>query len=118
MRSLSDFPCVYLHRDVVDFRQSINGLSVIVEHAMQLSPYEDALFVFCNRRRDKLKLLYWDRTGFCLWYKRLEQDQFKWPRKSEWEVVNITVEQMDWLLRGYDISRMQSHSSLKYNAVS
>ena len=60
MRALSEFPTVYLHRDVVDFRKSINGLSIIVEQGMNLSPYDSALFVFCNKRRDKLKVLYWD----------------------------------------------------------
>ena len=61
---------VYLHREPVDFRKSINGLSVIVESTMQLSALSGALFLFCNRRRDKVKLLYWDQSGFCLWYKR------------------------------------------------
>jgi transposase len=55
---------VYLHREVVDFRKAINGLVMIIEQQMQLSPYSDAVFVFCNRGRDKLKILYWDRTGF------------------------------------------------------
>ena len=72
---------IYLHRDPVDFRKSINGLSVIVDEAMGLSPFEPGLFVFCNRRRDTLKVLYWDKTGFALWYKRLEKEKFKWPRK-------------------------------------
>ena len=75
MRPLSEFKSVYLHRDVVDFRKSINGLTVIVEKGMALSPFDSALFVFCNKRRDKIKILYWDKTGFCLWYKRLEQDK-------------------------------------------
>ena len=64
---------IYLYRDVVDFRKSINGLIVVVEQQMQLSPFQDALFVFCNKKRDKVKILYWDRTGFALWYKRLEK---------------------------------------------
>ena len=66
MRLFRDLPAVYLHRDVVDFRKSIDGLSAIVEQAMGLDPFADALYVFCNRHRDRLKVLYWDRTGFCL----------------------------------------------------
>jgi transposase len=66
-----DVESIYLHREPVDFRKSINGLSVIVEQQMQLSPFSNALFVFCNKKRDKLKVLYWDNTGFALWYKRL-----------------------------------------------
>jgi len=117
VKALSEFTTVYLHRDVVDFRKSINGLSVIVEQGMNLSPYDSALFVFCNKRRDKLKVLYWDKTGFCLWYKRLEQDKFQWPKKSLDEVIELSSEQMDWLLRGFDIAKLHSHSPKKYGAL-
>jgi transposase len=59
---------VYLCRQVVDMRKSINGLSILVEETLQLDPFAKQLFVFCNRKRDKLKLLYWERNGFVLWY--------------------------------------------------
>ena len=117
MRLFHDVPAVYLHRDPVDFRKAINGLALIVEHSMALSPYEPALFLFCNKRRDKIKVLYWDDTGFCLWYKRLDKARFSWPRKNEDAVVELTEEQLHWLLRGFDISRMQAHQSLDYVAV-
>jgi transposase len=118
MKSAHDFPCVYLHRDVVDFRQSINGLSVIVEQEMSLSPYSDAVFVFCNKQRDKLKVLYWDQTGFCLWYKRLEKDKFKWPRKHRQSNIELSAEQLQWLLQGYDLSKMQPHKHLAFSGLS
>jgi len=66
MKGLSDIAAVYLHREVVDFRKAINGLVVIIEQQMQLFPYSDEVFVFCNRGRDKFKIMYWDRTGFFL----------------------------------------------------
>jgi hypothetical protein len=66
-------PDIYLYRDAVDFRKSINGLVMVVEQELALSPFAEALYVFCNRGRDKLKLVYWDKTGFALWYKRLEK---------------------------------------------
>ena len=62
---------IYLYMDIVDFRKSINGLIVVVEQDMNLNPFRDALFVFCNKKRDKVKILYWDKTGFALWDKRL-----------------------------------------------
>ena len=62
---------VYLYMDIVDFRKSINGLIVVVEQNMELNAFRDALFVFCNKKRAKLKILYWDKTGLALWYKRL-----------------------------------------------
>jgi transposase len=73
MRLFRDLPTVYLHRDVVDFRKSIDGLAAIAEQQMDLDPFGDALYVFCNRHRDGLKVLYWDQTGFCLWYKNIKQ---------------------------------------------
>ena len=108
---------VYLHREPVDFRQSINGLSVIVEGAMGLAPFSGALFVFCNRRRDKLKILYWDRSGFALWYKRLEEAKFHWPRHWPDAVITLREEQLHWLLAGYDMTRMSPHEKVHYSRV-
>jgi len=112
-----DVGAVYLHRAPVDFRKSINGLSIIVESEMAHSPLSGALFVFCNKKRDKLKLLYWDRTGFALWYKRLEQEKFKWPRRMDEAVIELDEDQLHWLLQGYDITRMQPHTTLHYQTL-
>ena len=114
MKMFVDPGTVYLHRDPVDFRKSINGLSLIVEQAMVLSIYDQALFVFCNKQRDKIKILYWDSSGFCLWYKRLEKERFKWPRKDNQSTVILTEEQFHWLLRGFDISQIKPHNRLNY----
>ncbi|RLA47988.1 MAG: IS66 family insertion sequence hypothetical protein [Gammaproteobacteria bacterium] len=116
-RSFHDFDTIYLHRDAVDFRKSINGLSVIVEQAMNLSPFDAALFVFCNKQRDKLKVLYWDNTGFCLWYKRLEKDRFKWPRKASEATLILSAEQFDWLLRGMNISQIKPHQTRLFKGI-
>jgi len=111
MRMFVDVGEIYLHRDLVDFRKSINGLVLIVEQEMQLSPFAPALFVFCNRNRDRLKVLYWDRTGFCLWYKRLEKEKFKWPRQYCAAIMTLNELQWEWLLSGYDV---MGHQSLQY----
>ncbi|ODS22541.1 transposase [Candidatus Endobugula sertula] len=108
---------IYLHRDPVDFRKSINGLSVIVDECMGLSPFESGVFVFCNRRRDKLKVLYWDKTGFALWYKRLEKDKFKWPRKHAESQLQLTDEQWDWLLRGLNFLDINPHQTWTFSTV-
>ncbi len=110
-------PQVYLHRDYVDFRKSINGLVLIIEQELSLLPMSGAVFVFCNRKRDKVKIVYWDKTGFCLWYKRLERHRFKWPKRLESEVLEWSVEQLEWLLRGLDVTRMQGHKALNYLSV-
>jgi transposase len=82
MFRLSDELKVYVHRDAVDFRKSINGLAAIVEQSMKLDPFAKAVYVFSNQRRDRIKMLLWDRNGFWLLMKRLEQDRFVWPRKE------------------------------------
>lgn len=73
MKIFVDLQSVYLHRGTVDFRKSIDGLSLIVDQSMGLSVFDAAVFVFCNKRHDKLKILYWDNSGICLWYKRLDK---------------------------------------------
>lgn len=106
---------IYLHLEAVDFRKSINGLIVVVEQQLELSPFMDALFLFSNKKRDKLKILYWDKTGFALWYKRLEKQRFKWPRDDQLSRLVLSEQQLTWLLDGYDII---GHRPLTYQAVS
>jgi transposase len=108
---------VYLHRDPVDFRKQIDGLAAIVELTMKESLSSGALFVFCSKQRNKLKLLYWDKTGFCLWYKRLEKDKFKWPKKHDSATINIDEEQLHWLLRGVDISTIKPHKTIEFDSA-
>jgi len=114
MKWFSDAGEIYLHRDPVDFRKSINGLVVIVEESMKLSPYQEAIFIFCNKQRDKLKILCWDQTGFILWYKRLEKSKFKWPRKLPDNIIHLDHEALDWLLRGLDIQALKPHQTLSF----
>lgn len=106
---------VYLALGSTDMRKSINGLSILVEQAMDLNPFSGDLFVFCNRLRSIVKILYWDRNGFCLWHKRLEKDRFKWPQSVD-EVIAIDQRQLRWLLSGLDIS--DAHRQLYYQKVS
>ena len=87
----------------------------MVEQAMERNPFSGDLFVFCNRRRNIIKILYWDRNGFCLWQKRLEEHRFKWP-ESEQEVMAIDQSRLQWLLYGLDIA--DAHKKLYYHAVS
>lgn len=107
---------VYLAVGSTDMRKAINGLSILVEDRMQLDPFSGNLFVFCNRRRNMIKILYWDRNGFCLWHKRLEKHVFTWP-DSRKEVIQIDPRQLDWLLEGLDIGLFSSHQALNYSTV-
>ena len=118
MRMFIDLPAVYLHRDPIDFRVGIDGLAARVEQEMALSPLTGALFIFTNRKRDRVKILYWDQTGFALWLKRLEAARFAWPRKVSEAVLTLSEDQLQWLLAGYDITLMKPHPSLVYQRVS
>lgn len=109
---------VYLHREPVDFRLAINGLSLRVEQQFLLDPFSGALFVFCNRQRNKIKILYWERNGFCLWQKRLEKDTFCWPRQVTDDTVALSAQELCWLLDGFDIWRHPPHKTLHYASLS
>ncbi len=117
MRPSNALSAVYLYRDIVDFRKGINGLSALVEAVLQQDPFSEQLFVFCNRRRDAIKILYWESSGFCLWQQRLEQARFKWPRKANDTVITLTGQQLNWLLDGYDVMALKPHKRLYYNSV-
>lgn len=105
---------MHLHREPIDFRKSINGLVVIVEANMNKSAFEPALYIFGNQQRNKIKILYWDSTGFCLWYKRLEQEKFKWPKQKDADVIDLNPEQFSWLLRGLDLEKLTPHTAKNY----
>ncbi|MGL6314199.1 IS66 family insertion sequence element accessory protein TnpB [Vibrio sp. WXL103] len=96
-------PNIYLYREAVDFRKSINGLATIIESDTNLPLGSGSLFLFTNKQRDKVKVLYWDKTGFALWYKRLEKAKFKWPSKEKKAVFTLTDSELDRLLSGFTI---------------
>ena len=90
---------VYLACGATDLRKAINGLSILVQESFDLDVYESALFVFCNRSRDRLKILTWDGDGFWLYLKRLEGGRFKWPESNEKEMTMLlTEEELRYLL--------------------
>lgn len=107
---------VFLGIGQTDMRKSIDTLSILVSEQMHQDTFSGNLYVFCNRSRTILKILYWDRNGFCLWHKRLEKDKFQWP-ESEKEVEEISIRELDWLLEGLAIKQPGAHVSLKYELV-
>lgn len=107
---------VYLYRQPVDFRKSHRGLSAIVECELGHNPFEGHLYAFTNKRRNKIKCLFWEDNGFVLYYKSLAEEKFKWPKGDE-ETLTLTGQQLNWLLDGFDISAMQGHKKLQYESV-
>ncbi len=110
-------PRVFLCVQPVDFRKSITGLSLLVEQALGLNPFDVTMYVFINRKRDKIKILLWEKNGFVLWYKRLEKQRFKWPSDSDATTITLNGEQLNWLLDGFDLWRNQPHESLSFSSV-
>jgi transposase len=87
-----------------DMRRGIDGLASMVQQAFKLNPCSRALFLFCGRRRDRIKALFWEGDGFVLLYKRLEAGRFQWPQKES-EARALTAQQLRWLLEGLSIEQ-------------
>jgi transposase len=100
MKSISEFENFYLHRAPTDMRKSINGLAGLVEAEMKLDLKSSSLFIFCNKPRTRMKILYFDRSGFALWLKWLDQSKFPWPKDVDEETIVITKEDLAMLLDG------------------
>lgn len=105
---------VYLALGVTDMRKAINGLSILVENALGGNLFSGDLFVFCNRKKTLVKILYWDFNGFALWQKRLEKEQFSWP-KNKGAAAEIESRELEWLLAGLDIEK--AHQRLEYSFI-
>jgi transposase len=111
---------IFVKPGSTDLRKQINGLAVLVSEGMGKDPLSGSLFLFTNKQRRLLKILYWDRTGFCLWQKRLEKDRYPWPRsvqgKEEETEREITADQIRMLLAGIDF--WHAHETLHFSSVS
>ena len=95
---------VYLACGNTDMRRSIDGLAAIVSMTFSLDPFSSCLFVFCNKQKDKLKILRWDLNGFWLYYRRLEKGKFDWPSTKTAKTQMISRRQLNWLLDGLSVS--------------
>ena len=116
MLALSAGTKVFLAAGSTDLRRSIDGLALLVAAQLEMDPLSGHLFVFCNRRRTIVKVLYWDRNGFCLWEKRLEKEVFRWPA-MEVEVVEVGTRELSWLLEGLQIKQKSAHRELRYSSI-
>ena len=105
---------IFLRPGITDMRNQINGLSIITKAVMNEKPLSGNLFLFCNRKRQILKCLYWDTNGFCLWQKRLERDKFPWPTKEE-EVYELTENELNMLLSGIDF--FHKHKKISFSGI-
>lgn len=107
---------VWLYSEPTDMRKSIDGLSIVVSEKLSQNPCSTDLFVFYNNAKNKLKILYYDKNGFCLWYKRLEKGRFLLPKLSSNISYNLTIEKLRWLLDGLDIKQLNGSQELFFDA--
>lgn len=101
----------YIACGYTDIRKSIDGLAALVKQRFDLDPFSDSLFLFCGKRCDRIKALYWEGDGFVLLYKRLENGKYQWPR-SESEVKDLTPQQFRWLMEGLKIEQPKAHKKV------
>lgn len=116
MLTLTSCAQVHLACGATDLRKSIDGLAAIVQMRFKLDPFSNSLFIFCNKNKDKIKILQWEHSGFWLYYKRLEKGKFKWPSKGD-EVKSITERELRWLLDGLSIEQPKALKEVKERAL-
>lgn len=108
---------VYLACGYTDMRKSINGLSAIVQESFNLDPFEQVLFVFCNRQKNRIKILTWEDNGFWIHFKRLEQGHFKWPGECDEETMILNFEELMHLLKGPGLEQKIKRNKKSYSKI-
>jgi transposase len=108
---------VYLAIGATDLRKAIDGLAILVKEGFDLDPFTTALFVFCNRKKDKLKILQWQHNGFWLYYRRLERGSFKWPDGNSKNMALISRRELNWLLDGLPLKQHLAHPEVRSRTV-
>lgn len=119
MKDLSYFTKIYVAIDAIDFRKQIKSLSLLAENLFE-KPLncERSIFVFRNKRRDSIRILYWDHTGFAMWSKILEKEKFLWPKSKENKKIFMSSKELKWLLQGADLSKIKFHKEVKFSKLS
>lgn len=107
---------VYLSAEYTDMRKSIDGLAAIVQESFKLDPFSNSIFVFCNKNRNKIKILHWEHNGFWLHYRRLEKGIFQWPKENNSTII-LSNRELQWLLNGLSIHQKQAHKKITANLV-
>lgn len=107
---------VYLAVGPTDLRKSVDGLAILVQESFKMDPFSRNLYVFCNRKKDKLKILEWEHTGFWLHYKRLEKGTFQWP-DGKAVALEIGEREFRWLLDGLTLNQRGAHPEVKERMI-
>ena len=109
---------VYLYCGHTDMRKSINGLMLLVKSGFEMDPCSSAIFVFCNRARDRIKILEWDTDGFWLYFKRLERGHFRWPKVGTDNTMALTGEELAVLIGSAKLEKKLNRNELPQRCAS
>jgi transposase len=118
MKGFREFLNIYLCVQPVDFRKGIYGLVNLIQHELQEEPFSGTLFIFTNKNRKNIRAVYWDKTGFAMWCKALEKNQFPWPKNNQCTKIIIEHDQFHWLLSGINPWKLKPHQELHYSIIS
>ena len=108
---------VFLYRLPTDMRKSFHGLVALTESALKQDPLSGSLFVFVNRRRDRIKILYWGQTGYCIWYQQLQQGTYQLPGEDaleEQQAQEVTRSQLSLILDGIDLASVRQRMRFQF----
>ena len=111
---LPDASKIFLASQPIDMRKSYQGLAILVEQSLAQNPFSGNLFVFYNKRRDRLKMIYWHINGFYLWMKRLEKGRFPMAASSSGTLTGMTPYQLQGLIQGIEWEKIPHPRSLSY----
>ena len=106
---------MYLYRYPVDMRKGAAGLSALVMLELGCDPMDNSVYVFCNRSRNKIKLLVWHLNGYWVLYKSIEKQRFHWPDWFDNDTLTLDQEQLDYLIDGYNLNGMRPHKVLSFS---
>lgn len=109
---------VYLCCGHTDMRKSINGLTILVKNSFRMDPFSEAVYVFCNKKRDRIKILEWDADGFWLYFKRLERGHFRWPGVGEEKTMVLTDEELTYLIGSAKLEKKLKRNEVLQRSVS
>jgi transposase len=119
MKDIGHFNKIILAVTPVDFRKQSYGLAALAQNVLNEKVSDSrVLFMFTNRQRSAVRLLYWDQTGFAMWSKVLEKDRFKWPRSVAEAKIVISQREVKWLLQGVDVEKIKVHSPVDFSSIS
>lgn len=116
MFSIAESVGIFLIPGSTDMRKGIESLSILVAHKTTENIFSGSYFLFCSRNRKTVKILYWDRNGFCLWQKKLDKEKFWWPKNTD-EIQKMKACELRWILDGLDPTELDGHHTLHYSTI-